>query len=66
MPYVFFRKLQLVTVLLFFGDSYTSWSARFVTLKKCVVFSIFVFFMFSLNFIFFFNKKHGIFDFKTS
>ena len=34
--------------------------------KLCVGFSIFDSVLFLLNFIFLFNKKHGLFDFKTS
>ena len=33
---IFFRELQLITVLLLIRNSYTSWSARFISLKHCV------------------------------
>ena len=62
----FFHKLQLITVLLLICNSYMSWSARFVSLKLCVWFSILDSFSFLLKFIFLFNKMHGLFDFKTS
>ena len=52
----FFRKLQLITVLLLICDSYTSWSTSFVSLKLCVGFFIFNFFLFSKVYISF-NKK---------
>ena len=32
----FFRKLQLITVLLLMYDSYRDWSTRFVSLKLCM------------------------------
>ena len=53
--FFFFLKLQLITVLLLICDSYMSWSARFVSLKLCVVFSIFDSVSFLLKFIFLFN-----------
>ena len=37
-----------------------------ISLKLCVGFSIFDFVSFLLKFIFLFNKKHELFDFKTS
>ena len=39
----FFREFQLITVTFLIHDSYMnwSWSTRFVSLKKCVGFSIF-------------------------
>ena len=40
----------------FNSDSYMSWSTRFVSLKRCVGFSIFDFISFLLKFIFLFNK----------
>ena len=46
--------------------SYMSWSTRFIPLKLCVEFSIFDSVSFLLRFRFSFNKKHGIFFFKTS
>ena len=52
---LFSRKLLLITVLLLICDSYMSWSARFVSLKLCVVFSIFDSVSFLLKFIFLFN-----------
>ena len=66
MSCLFFRELQLITALLLIRDSYMSWSTRFVSLKLCVGFSILDSISFLLKFIFLFNKKHGIFDFKTS
>ena len=58
----FFRKIQLVTGLLSFRNSYTSWSTWFISLKLCVGFSIFESVLFLLNFTFLFNKKHGSFE----
>ena len=52
-----------LTVLI--RNSYTSWNSTFISLKGCVWFSIFNFVSFLLKFIFLFNKKHGVFDFKT-
>ena len=46
--------------------TFMSWSTRFVSLKLCVGFSNFDSVSFLLKFIFFFNKMHGFFDFKTS
>ena len=46
-------------------DSYMSWSTRFVSLKVCVGFSIFYSVSFLLKFIFLFNKKLELFDFKV-
>ena len=63
--FFFFRELQLTTFLLLIYDSYMSWSTWFVCLKLCVGFSIFNSVSFLLKFIFFFNKMHGLFDFKT-
>ena len=60
----FFRELQLITVFLLIRDSYTSWTTWFISLKLCVGISIFDYISFLLNFIFLFNKKHGLFDFK--
>ena len=62
----FFRELQLITVLRLICDSYMSWSTRFVSLKRCVGFSIFNSVPFSIKFISLFNKMHGLFHFKTS
>ena len=64
-PSFFFRELQLATVLLFICDSYTSWITRFVSLKLCEGFSIFDPISFLLKLILLFNKKHGLFAFKT-
>ena len=61
-----FRRLQLIAILLLICDSYMSWSTRFVSLNLCVGFSIFDSVSLLLNFIFLFNKMHGLFDFKTS
>ena len=41
MPSFFFRKLQLITVLLLIRDSYVSWSTRLVSLNVWVGLSIF-------------------------
>ena len=64
MPSLFFRELQLITVLLLIRDSYTS--TRFVSLNVYLVFSIFDSVSFLLKFMFLFNKKHELFNFKTS
>ena len=53
----FFRELQLMTDLLLIRDSYTSWSARFISLKVCVAFSIFNSVWYLWRFIFLFNKS---------
>ena len=66
MPQFFYRKLQLVIVLLLIHDSYMSWVARFVYSKLSMGFSIFDSVLFLLKFIFFFNKRYGLFDFKMS
>ena len=50
----FFRELQLITVLLLISDFYVNWSARFDSVP------------FLLKFIFLFNKKYELFDFKAS
>ena len=65
LPSFLFRKLQLITVLPLICDSDLSLSARFVSLKLCVGFSIFDSVLFLLKFIFYFNKMHELFDFKT-
>ena len=62
----FFHELQLITVLLLIRNSYTSQSTRFISLKLFIGFSIFGSVPFLLKFTFLFNKKHGLFDFKTS
>ena len=62
----FFRELELSTVLFLIGNSYVSWSTKFVSLKVCVGFSIFDSALFLLKFTFLLNKKHGVFDFKMS
>ena len=61
-----FRELQFIVVLLLICDSYMSLSTRFVSLKLCVGFSIFNSVSLLLKLIFFSNKMHGLFDFKTS
>ena len=56
----FFRKLQLITVLLLIRDSYMSCGTRFVSLKLYERFSFSIvsrIFKFSILF-----KKHGLFD----
>ena len=60
MPSIFFRELQLITVLLLIFDFCKSCNAMYVSLKLCVRFS-----NFDKKFIFLFNKIHGLFDFKT-
>ena len=66
MPSFFFRELQLITVLLLIFDSYMGRSKSFVSLKLCVRFSIFDSLLFLLKFMFLFNKKHRLFEFKLS
>ena len=61
-----FWEVQLRTVLLLIGVSYMCWSTMFISLKVCGGFSIFHSPLFSLKFIFFFEKQHGLFYFKTS
>ena len=61
----FFRKLQLITVLLLTCDSYMSWNTRFLCQKLGVGFSIFSSVLFLLKFIFLFNKIHELLDFET-
>ena len=65
MHYFFFRELQLITVLILICNFYSSLSTKFISLKLCVGFSIFYSVSFLLKFIFLFNKKHGLFDFKN-
>ena len=48
------------------SNSYMTWSARLVSLKVCVGFSIINFLLFLLKFKFLFNKNHGRFDIETS
>ena len=63
----FFR--ELITVFSFsfsfFFFTYTSWSTRFISLELCVRFSIPSFLSVLSKLIFLFNKKHGLFAFKT-
>ena len=56
----------LITVLAVIWDSYMSWSTRFVSVKLDVGFPIFNSVLFLLKFIFLFNKRHILFNFKTS
>ena len=65
MHYFFFRELQLITVSILIRNFYSSLSTKFISLKLCVGFSIFYSVSFLLKFIFLFNKKHGLFDFKN-
>ena len=65
-PLFFVSQVQNIRVLLLIRNSYTIWRTWFISLKLCVAFSIFYSVLFSLNFKFFFNKKHVLFDFKTS
>ena len=62
----FFCELQLITVLFLICDSYTRLSVKFASLKACLRFSIFDSVLFSLKFIFLFNKNLRLFVFKTS
>ena len=57
----YFRELQHITVFLLIHNSYMSWGL--VSVKACAGFSIFDSFLF--EFIFFFKKKHGVFDYET-
>ena len=61
----FFPEPQLIRVLLLIHNSYTGWSTRFISLKVREGFFIFDSVLFLLKFIFLFNKKHGLFDFKA-
>ena len=65
MPSFFFLKPQLMAVLLLNCDSCMSSSTGLVCLKLCVGFSIFDSVSLLLQFTFF-NKMHGLFDFKMS
>ena len=47
------------------GDRWNT-STKFISLKLCVGLSILDFVSFLLKFVFLFNKKHGLFNFKTS
>ena len=51
----FFPELQLITVLLSIHNSYVRWSARFISLKLCVGFSIFDSVLFLLKLVFLFS-----------
>ena len=66
MQIFFFREFLLITVLLLIHNFYMSWSSWFTSLKLCVGFSVLDSASFLLNFIFLFNKKDGLFDYKTS
>ena len=57
-PNFFFRKFQLIKVLLLICDSYMSWNTRFVSLKLCVGFTIIDSVSFLLTFIYLLNKMH--------
>ena len=61
----FFCELQLIKIFLLIRNVSTSWWTWFISLKLCVGFSIFNTVSLLLNFIFLFNKKHELFDFKT-
>ena len=50
----------------FASSFYISRNTRLVSLKLCVGFSMFDSASFLLKFIFSFNKKQGLFNFKTS
>ena len=60
MPSFFFRKLQVITVLLLICDSYMSWGTGFVSLELWLGFSIS-----DSVFIEVYCLMHGLFDFKT-
>ena len=62
----FFHELELTTALLLILDSYLCWSTQPISLKVCGGFYIFDSVSILLTFVFLFNKKHGLFDFKTS
>ena len=57
---------SISSILLLICNSCKSWSTWLISLKMCAGFSNFDSILFLLNFIFLFNKKHGLFDFKTS
>ena len=61
----YFRKLQLITVLLLISDTYMSRSTTFVSLKMWVGFSIFNSVLFLLTFVFLLDNTYGLSDFKT-
>ena len=63
---LFFHGLQLITVLFLICNSYMSWSTKFISLKLCVGFSIFDSVSPLLKLLFLLNKKHILFDFKTT
>ena len=53
-------------VLLLIWNSYMNWSARSISFKVCVGFSIFDLVPFLFKFIFLFKKKQGFSEFKMS
>ena len=61
----FFRKPQLMTVLLLICNSLMSLSTKFISLKLCVEIYVFDSVSFLLKLIFLFNKMHGLFKFKV-
>ena len=63
----FFRKLEIVTSFSFDMWFLHELKHKFRLSKTilCVVFSIFDSLSFLLNFIFLFNKMHGLFNLKT-
>ena len=63
---LFFSEFQVVTVFLLTRNSYMRWRTSFVSVKVCMEFPVFNSISFLLEFIFLFNKKHGLFDFETS
>ena len=63
---LFFSEFQVVTVFLLTRNSYMRWRTSFVSAKVCMEFPVFNSISFLLEFIFLFNKKHGLFDFETS
>ena len=59
----FFHELYIITVLLLIRDSYLNCSTQGLSLYLsilCVGFSIFDSLSFLLEFMFLFNKKHGV------
>ena len=64
-PFFYFREIQLITVFSLIRNPYMSWGARFVSRKECVGFSISDSVSLLLKFMFLFNKKYGLLDFKT-
>ena len=60
---LFSHELQLITVLILICDSYMSWS-KILHISLCGIFHFWFHLVF--KFIFLFNKKYGLFDFKEA